>query len=77
MSHYTVLLLRPDYIADPYGWDTYLAHVMADGPNQAVVLAQAKALEADADGDNDGTDPTDYYPLFTCIGHHEDLTSGR
>lgn len=29
MKPYTVLLLRPDYIAEPYGQDTYLAHVNA------------------------------------------------
>ena len=30
MRPYTVLLLRPDYIAEPYGQDTYMAHVFAD-----------------------------------------------
>lgn len=69
---YTVLLLRPDYIADAFGQDTYLAHVEAVDPEEAVEVAQREA--SDADSDKGFEDLDDYYPLITLIGHHEDLT---
>ena len=47
MNNYTVLLLRPDYIADEFGKDTYLAHVVANGAAEAQKLAQAEAWDSD------------------------------
>lgn len=80
MNNYTVLLLRPDYIADEFGKDTYLAHVVANGPALAAEKAQMEAwvtdnggpdeIENDADGE-----PSDYCVLFATLGHHENLTS--
>lgn len=82
MNNYTVLLLRPDYIASEFGKDTYLAHVVANGVEEAQKLAQAKAWSSDND-DAEAEDrdmsydaPDDYHVLFTTIGHHEDLSVG-
>lgn len=71
MRPYTVLLLRPDYIAEPYGQDTYLAHVFADWPDDAVEAAQIEVWGLDH-GDH-GPEPwTDYHPLLVLDGHHYD-----
>lgn len=73
MRPYTVLLLRPDYIAEPYGQDTYLAHVFADWPDDAVEAAQIEAWNEDK-GDH-GPDPwTDYHPLLVLDGHLYDAS---
>lgn len=65
---YTVLLLRPDYVASDFGQDTYLAHVEAGSVAEAQVLAQLEAAEADRE-----EEPTDYYTLFVAAGHLNDL----
>ena len=70
MTKYTVLLLRPDYVADGFGTDTYLAQVEADSVGAAVLAAQAEVAEID---DRD-LKSTDYYPLITIEGWHDDLT---
>lgn len=80
MNNYTVLLLRPDYIVDVFGQDTYLAHVVANGVEEAQKLAQMEAFEADVDQDDrsdfrdDASD--DYYVLFVAVGHLEDQSVG-
>lgn len=66
---YTVLLLRPDYVASNFGQDTYLAHV--DEPSVEAAVHTAKVRAADADGLENFSD---YYPLVTLTGHHDDLT---
>lgn len=74
---FTVLLLRPDYIASEFGKDTYLAHVMARDPAHAAQVAQVEAFRAD-DGNDSGEDDAeetcapDYYPLLTLAGHHSE-----
>lgn len=75
MSNYTVLLLRPDYIADVFGHDTYLAHVVANGVELAMAAGQEEAAFADVEEGCEVT-PDDYHVLFTTIGHHEDLSVG-
>jgi hypothetical protein len=70
MKKYTVLLLRPDYVADDFGTDTYLAQVEADSVSAAVLAAQAEVAEID---DLD-LKSTDYHPLITIEGWHDDLT---
>lgn len=65
---YTVLLLRPDTIANPFGQDTFLAHVEAEDVELAVEAAQADAAEADGLDDS-----TSYHPLLVIAGHHSDL----
>lgn len=75
MNHFTVLLLRPDYIADEFGKDTYLAHVVATGVEDATRSAQLEAITADLDDSMPPEDvvPDDYHVLFACRGHQEDL----
>ena len=61
MNKYTVLLLRPDYIAEDYGLDTYTAHVTADNVASAVVQAQNEVFVLDH---REANNPQDY----ACIG---------
>jgi predicted alpha/beta superfamily hydrolase len=61
MSKYTVLLLRPDYLADCYGLDTYTAHVTASNVASAVVQAQTEVFVLDH---REANNPQDY----ACIG---------
>lgn len=68
---FTVLLLRPDYIADQYGEDTYLAHVWADSPAAALQKARLEVTAADNAPD---ADPDDYACLLLIAGTHEDLS---
>jgi len=68
---YTVLLLRPDYVADGFGQDTYLAHVTARSPKGAIASARKQVWKAD---DIDDVTSEDYYPLITLEGCHDDLT---
>ena len=70
MKKYTVLLLRPDYVADGFGTDTYLAQVEADSAEAAVLAAQAEVMALD---DID-LNPGDYHPLITIEGWHDDIT---
>lgn len=78
MNPYSVLLLRPDNVADTFGHDTYLAHVDACSVPLAVEKAQMEAWVADNGGpDNvpdDAGDPDDYHVLFVCRGHQEDIS---
>ena len=71
MKRYTVLLLRPDHVADGYGEDTYLAHVRARSPRTAIKRAQREVKALDG---HDDVHAGDYYPLITMTGHHNDLT---
>jgi hypothetical protein len=76
LDAYTVLLLRPDYIADEFGKDTYLyiAHVTTPlGAEHAVALARAEVAKADnADVEN----LLDYAVLAVFAGAHNDLNEG-
>jgi len=71
MKRYTVLLMRPDYVADGFGEDTYLAHVRAETPTAAITLAQQEVAKLD---DLDGVQAVDYHPLITLEGRHNDTT---
>jgi hypothetical protein len=70
MKKYTVLLLRPDYIAKDYGTDTFLAHVRATTAATAVEHAAAEAAASDANEDR----WLDYHPLITLEGWRNDVT---
>lgn len=74
---WTVLLLRPDYIADDYGTDTYMTHVEAENAAAAVEAAQTEAYEADHDEDEreEGIGSADDYAVLLVIeGKHMDVT---
>jgi hypothetical protein len=75
---YTVLLLRPDYVAENYGTDTFLTFVTAPTVKEAQVLAQREALEADASPDEradsiDYSSADDYAVLMVLKGTHVDI----
>ena len=74
MREYTVLLLYPDYIADEFGKETYIAWVEAGDPEQAVQFAQKDASRHTGweDGELD-----DFHPLMVIKGHVSDLTPDR
>ena len=82
MNNYTVLLLRPEYLADEFGHDTYLAHVTANGVAAAMEAAQCDAWTADTTGevpDESGDlygSPNDYHVLFATMGHLKDMSRG-
>lgn len=67
---FTVLLLYPDYIAENYGEDTYLAHVRAVDAQTACHVAQLQAHEAN-EGESESLD--DYRVQLCIAGHHEAL----
>lgn len=71
MKRYTVLLLRPDHVADGFGQDTYLAHVRATTPRAAIEAAQQEVKALD---EHDDVQATDYYPLITTRGWLADIT---
>lgn len=72
---FTVLVLRPDYLAAEFGKDTYLAHVEAYNIDMAQEMAQLKASNADCNSDADREDacPGDYAIMAVFEGHLEDL----
>ena len=78
MNNYTVLLLRPDYVADEFGKDTYLAHVTAADTVQAMARARYEAWNSDIEVAEDELDlvghPDDYHVLFCTMGHLRDLS---
>lgn len=67
---YTVLLLRPDYLADGSGHDTYQTTVTAMDAASASEAAQQEAM--DRDGNQDG-EPEDYHVLAVFRGEHDNL----
>lgn len=69
---YTILLQRPDYIADNYGEDNFLWQGEAANSIDALALARADAITADG-GEEVCDDPTDYRCLILLAGIHDDL----
>lgn len=71
---YTVLVQRPDWIADPYGLDTFLAHVEAQGVFEAQDKARDQAWAADNEGEVDMDDQSrDYAILAVFEGHLKEI----
>jgi len=70
---YTVLLLRPDYIADTFGQDTYMDHVEATTPAGAVDETRTRAIALDYGEDKDEAIPEAYFVLAVFAGHHDDV----
>lgn len=78
---YTVILLRPDYMTNNYGQDTWMEAVRARDPEEAVKLARGECLLADNEGlDEDDGDfhgsTDDYFVIAVIRGKHEDLNPG-
>lgn len=76
---FTVLMLYPDYATDNYGEDTFLAHVDAHGPEEAVRLAQSLAYAIymdDTEIDDMTGDADDFRVLGMFGGHLVDLAAG-
>ena len=79
LKPYTVVLLRPDYLAagekGSFGQDVYVAHVSADGTYDAFDAAKLEAANADcvdaSDGPEQAPDPEDYALVVLFGGHHE------
>ena len=71
-NKWTVLLLRPDYVASEFGHDTLLVHVMATTPTEALSMAQAEACLIDRT-----ETPEDYYCLLCTHGHLPDFSDGH
>lgn len=70
MNIWTILLARPDYIAND-SLDTYLTTAEGDTPQAAVDAARLEAATADDIGEGN---LTDYAVLFICAGTHPDLS---
>ena len=65
---YTVILLLPDDIAHNYGQDSYLRHIVAPNPAQAIEIAQRDCATID-----DHEDPDAYFVIACFPGHLDDL----
>lgn len=72
---FTVLLLKPDYVADNFGQDVALVHVEATDVAQAQFRAREKACAADHPTDEEREDAGawDYHVLAVFEGHHADI----
>ena len=70
MKNFTVILLRPDYLAQDdfggFGQDVYTGLVQAVDAVQAIAIAQAEVYKFDA---GEATDPDDYAPVVVFPGH--------
>jgi hypothetical protein len=71
-TKFTVVLMRPNYRADPFGQDCYVARVEAVNTYRAREEAQKEAWNSDNKnlGKTEGA-PDDYYPLLVFDGHPE------
>lgn len=73
MPKFTVILLRPDYIADSATpTDIFTDYVNTRGPARAVLKAQARAAAFDRVEECGGS-PADYHPIAVFRGHLEHL----
>lgn len=78
MNEYTVILMRPDSIAEPsVRFDIYVALVKADTINEAIYKAQDEVLNADI---KDGAVEPDFdetYPMVAVFkGFQEPVAFG-
>lgn len=69
---YSVLLLVPDYLAENYGVETYLAWVTAETPGAAVRKGKIEARNEV--GNEQVDDHDDFQCLLCCNGHVDDMT---
>ena len=68
---FTVLLQRPDYIAENYGEDDFLWQGIAADSTSALALARTAVIAADG-GEEVCDDPADYRCLILLAGIHDD-----
>ena len=75
--HFTVILLRPDYMADNYGTDVCIAHVEVPDNDAALAVDKAKIEAWEIDNstpsgvldDNPAGDASDYHCIAAYEGH--------
>lgn len=75
MKPFTVLLVYPDFLSENYGKETYLAHVDASDPEDAIHRAQLQACAANAVPDDPDyyIEPDSFYVTAIFNGHLQDL----
>jgi|GEM_PF-1813505 len=74
MNKYTVVLLRPDYIANSangagHGIDTYIVEVEAESINNALLVAQKEVFSSDKKEKLEPNSPDDYALCVMFEGH--------
>jgi hypothetical protein len=76
LNIYTVMLLVPDFVAENFGHDTYMAHVQAEDVTDAIEEAIDKACEARRvpDTDNEGRRRESWHVLLVAAGHIHDIS---
>lgn len=77
VSPYTVVLLRPEYLAHPYGLDIYTAHVCARDADDAIVKAQNEAFTVDLKESVIAESPQDYAMLLVFDSHCTPIRNGN
>lgn len=77
---FTVMLLRPDYMADNYGTDFTIEHVETQEHDAQAAVQTAQALRWKADNADEGEDragdPEDYFVLAVFDGHLQSHYTG-
>ena len=74
LQPYTVLMITPDYLSNAYGHDSYCAWVEAENVEQAQLRGQEDAVRELTDPDDtDPSRPEDFFIVFVCEGHIEDI----
>lgn len=76
MKTWTILLLRPDYVAATFGHDTILIQEKAADSITALAQARKAACEIDELDEQDPIKAYDYYCLFCCQGTPKNLVNG-
>ena len=78
MSKYTVILMRPDSIADrSVRFDIYVGLVLANTTKDAIRIAQDEALAADIDDGAVDPDFDEGYPMLAVFeGFHTPIAFG-
>ena len=71
LKNYTIVLMRPDYIADPYGTDVYVFMGQAESEKDAVRRARQEVFVADTQDGNEPRDPDDYALVVGFHGLHK------
>ena len=78
MNEYTVILMRPDSIADrSVRFDIYVGLVLADTTKDAIRIAQDEVLAADIDDGVVDSDFDETYPMLAVFeGFHIPIAFG-